>query len=119
MIPKEKRAAVTRGLNKAFSVGAFDDIRDLTERPGSNRAFRIVVRDSAYLLRINTRAGDMMRHFSCMQAAAEAGRAPPVQYACAEDRRSITDFVKAVPFPATNALRRFQSPHSTPHARSC
>jgi len=79
MIPQEKIAAATRGLNAAFGVAAFDHIRDLTERPGSNRAFRIVVRGSAYLLRINTRAGDITRHFSCMQAAAEAGLAPRVR----------------------------------------
>ena len=53
MIPQEKSAAVTLGLNEAFGVAEFEDIRDLTERPGSNRAFRIVVRGSAYLLRIN------------------------------------------------------------------
>ena len=56
MIPQDKIAAVTRGLNVAFGVAAFDDIRDMTERPGSNRVFRIVVGGSAYLLRINTRA---------------------------------------------------------------
>ena len=80
MIPQEKSAAVTLGLNEAFGVTEFEDIRDLTERPGSNRAFRIVVRGSAYLLRINTRAGDMTRHFTCMQAAADAGLAPRVWY---------------------------------------
>ena len=46
MIPQEKSAAVTLGLNEAFGVTEFEDIRDLTERPGSNRAFRIVVRGS-------------------------------------------------------------------------
>lgn len=106
MIPQENRAAVTRGLNEAFGVIEFEGIRDLTERPGSNRAFRIVVQGSAYLLRINTRAGDMTRHFSCMQAAAQAGLAPRVRYASAEDRISITDFVEGVPFPAKDALRR-------------
>ncbi len=116
MIPQEKRAAVTRGLNEAFGVAAFDDIRDLTERRGSNRAFRIVVQGSAYLLRINTRAGDMTRHFSGMQAASDAGLAPRVRYASAEDRISITDFVEAVPFPATDALRRVPAALRTLHA---
>lgn len=116
MIPQEKIAAATRGLNEAFGVAVFDHIRDLTERPGSNRAFRIVVRGSAYLLRINTRAGDMTRHFGCMQAAAEAGLAPRVRYASAEDRISITDFVEAVPFPATDALRRVPAALRTLHA---
>jgi hypothetical protein len=55
MIPQEKIAAATRGLSEAFGGAAFDDIRDLTERPGSNRAFRIVVRGSVYLLRICSR----------------------------------------------------------------
>ena len=77
MIPAEKTAAVTRGLTQAFSVAVFDEIRDLTERPGSNRAYRIVVRGSAYLLRINTRPGDMTRHYGCMEAAAEVGLGSP------------------------------------------
>ena len=118
MIPQEKLAAVARGLNEAFGADAFDEIRDLTERPGSNRAFRIVVRDSAYLLRINTRAGDMVRHFSCMQAASEAGLAPRVWYASAEDRISITDFVEAVPLQAKEALRRVPAALRTLHALS-
>lgn len=116
MIPQEKIAGVTRGLNEAFGVAEFDEIGDLTERPGSNRAFRIVVRGSAYLLRINTRAGDMARHFSCMDAAAEAGLAPRIRYASAEDRISITDFVGAVPFPAREALRRVPATLRTLHA---
>jgi hypothetical protein len=106
MIPQEKTAAATRALNEAFGTAALEDIRDLTDRPGSNRAFRIVVGGSAYLLRINTRAGDMERHFRCMQAAAEAGLAPRIWHSSVEDRISITDFVETVPFPAKEALRR-------------
>ncbi len=116
MIPQDKIAAVTRGLKEAFGVAAFDDILDLTERPGSNRAFRIVVRGSAYLLRINTRAGDMTRHFRCMQAAAEAGLAPCVRYASADDRICITDFVETVSFSATDALHRVPAALRTLHA---
>jgi hypothetical protein len=116
MIPQEKSAAVTRGLNETFGVTDFEDIHDLTERPGSNRAFRIVVRGSRYLLRINTRPGDMARHFTCMQAAADAGLAPRVRYASAEDRISITDFVEAVPLPAAEALFRIPATLRTLHA---
>jgi aminoglycoside phosphotransferase (APT) family kinase protein len=116
MIPQEKSAAVTLGLNETFGVSEFEDIHDLTERPGSNRAFRIIVRGSAYLLRINTRPGDMTRHFTCMQAAAHAGLAPRVRYASAEDRICITDFVEAVPFPAPDALVRIPSALRTLHA---
>src|SRR4051794_13256102 len=116
MIPQEKSAAVILGLNETFGVTEFEDIRDLTERPGSNRAFRIVVRGSAYLLRINTRAGDTVRHFTCMQAAADAGLAPRVRYANAEDRISITDFVEAVPLSASDALVRIPATLRTLHA---
>ena len=116
MIPQEKIEAATRALNEAFGVPAFDHIQDLTERPGSNLAFRIVVRGSAYLLRINTRAGDMARHFNCMQAAAEAGLAPRIRYSSVEDRISITDFVETIPFPATEALRRIPAALRILHA---
>ena len=116
MIPQDKSAAVTLGLNEAFGVTGFEDIRDLTERPGSNRAFRIVVRGSRYLLRINTRPGDMTRHFACMQAAADAGLAPRVRYASTADRISITDFVEAVPLPAADALARIPAALRALHA---
>jgi aminoglycoside phosphotransferase (APT) family kinase protein len=116
MIPQEKNAAVTLGLNQAFGVTEFEDIRDLTERPGSNRAFRIIVRGSAYLLRINTRPGDMIRHFTCMQAAADAGLAPRVRYTSTEDRISITDFVETVPLPAQDALVRIPATLRTLHS---
>src|SRR6476660_10498613 len=116
MIPQEKCAAVTLGLNEAFGVTDFEDIRDLTDRPGSNRAFRIIVRGSAYLLRINTRPGDMTRHFTCMQAAADVGLAPRVRYASTEDRISITDFVETVPLPVREALVRIPAVLRTLHA---
>lgn len=116
MIPQEKMAAAIRGLNEAFGVAAFDDVKDLTEQTNANRVFRIVVQGSPYLLRINTRAGDMARHFRCMRAAAEAGLAPRVRYASEEDRISITDFVDAVPFPAADALRRVPAALRALHA---
>ena len=116
MIPEEKIAAVTLGLNETFGVTEFDDILDLTERPSSNRAFRIIVRGSAYLLRINTRPGDMTRHFTCMRAAADAGLAPRVRYANAEDRISITDFLEALPFLASEALVRIPAVLRVLHA---
>jgi hypothetical protein len=116
MIPQEKKAAVTLGMNETFGVSEFEDILDLSERPGSNRAFRIIVRGSAYLLRINTRAGDMALHITCMQAAAEAGLAPRVWYASIGDRISITDFVEAVPFSAPDALVRIPATLRKLHA---
>jgi aminoglycoside phosphotransferase (APT) family kinase protein len=116
MIPEDKNATVVNALQETFGVTKFEDILDLTERPGSNRAFRILVRGSAYLLRINTRPGDITRQFICMQAAADAGLAPHVWYTNAEDRISITDFVRAVPLPAQDALFRIPAALRTLHA---
>ena len=106
MIPQEKSAAVTRGLREAFGITAMDDIRELTGGPASNPVFRIVVRGSAFLLRINTRAGDLTRHFICMRSAAEAGLAPRVWYTSVADRICITDFVVTAPFSLKDALLR-------------
>ena len=103
-IPQEHSAAVTRGLGEAFGVTRFEDIRELTGGPNANPVFRIVVRGSALLLRINTRKGDLARHYSCMRAAAKAGLAPRVWYTNVEDRVSLTDFVEAAPFPMADAL---------------
>lgn len=116
VIPQEKIAAATRALHTAFGDGRFEEVKALTARPGSNLAFRIVVGGSAYLLRINTRRGDVTRQFHCMHAAAEAGLAPRVWYTSAEDRISITDFVDAAPFPATDALRRIPAALRRLHA---
>jgi hypothetical protein len=116
MIPEAQNAAVVRALQETFGTTEPEEIRDLTERPGSNRAFRIVVGGTAYLLRINTRLGDMKRQFTCMQSAADAGLAPRVRYTSIEDRISITDFLNAVPLPARDALFRIPAALRTLHA---
>jgi hypothetical protein len=116
MVPEEKKTAVSKALQETFGVTEPEDIRDLTERPGSNRAFRIIVQGSTYLLRINTRLGDMKRQFDCMQAAADAGLAPRALYTSIEDRLSITDFLKAAPLPAQEALVRIPAALRTLHA---
>jgi len=116
VIPQEKLAAVTRGLLRAFGVTECEDIRELAGGLGANPVFRIVVRGSAYLLRINQRAGDVARQFTCMNAAAEAGAAPRVWYTSVDDRVAITDFVETRPFPAPEALRRIPALLRTLHA---
>jgi hypothetical protein len=115
-ILQEKSAAVTRGLRQAFGATEFEDIRALNGGRGSNPVFRIVVRGSACLLRINMRAGDLQRHYTCMNAAAEAGLTPRVWYTSTEDRISITDFVEAVPFAVTDALVRIPAALRTLHS---
>src|SRR5260370_21313514 len=88
MIPQEKSAAVTRGLRQAFGVTEFEDTR-MIKRLASSLVFRIVVRGSPFLLKISTRTSDPARHYTCMQAAAEAGLAPQLLYTSIEDRISI------------------------------
>ena len=119
MIPPEKSAAVTRGLREAFGVTEYEDIRLLTKGLSSALVLRIVVRGSAYLLRIITRTdamNDPTRQFQCMQEGAVAGLAPRVLYTSIEDRISITDFVEAEPFPPPEALVRMPRALWTLHA---
>ena len=119
LIPHERSAAVTRGLRQAFGVETFEDICLLTKGLSSALVFRIVVRGTPYPLRIITRPdamSDPTRQFKCMQAGAEAGLAPRVCYTSIEDRISITDFVEAEPFPATEALVRMPAALRILHA---
>lgn len=116
MIPHDHHAAVARALRDAFGVTEFEDVRSMSDRPAANPVFRIVLRGSAYLLRINTRKGDVARQYACMQAAAEAGLAPHVWYANREDRVSITDFIEMMPFPRADALVRIPAALRTLHA---
>jgi aminoglycoside phosphotransferase (APT) family kinase protein len=107
MIPQERSAAVFRGLREAFGTTDIEDIRRMLKGLSSDLVFRIVVQGSPYLLRIMTRMDerlDPVRIFACMSAAAAAGLTPRVRYSNAEDGVSITDFVEAVPFSATQAL---------------
>ena len=94
-------------MHEAFGATAIQDIHRITKGLSSDLVFRIVVEGTPYLLRIMTRIDERMdprRIFTCMSAAAEAGITPRVRYSNVEDGISITDFVEAVPFPATQAL---------------
>jgi aminoglycoside phosphotransferase (APT) family kinase protein len=124
MIPEAKKDAVARALREAFGVTGFEDIQMLTAGLTSALVFRIVVRGCPYLLRVivSTDAtagpgrGDPTRQYACMRKAAEAGIAPRVWYTSAEDRVSITDFVQARPFPATEAVVRLPATLQALHA---
>jgi aminoglycoside phosphotransferase (APT) family kinase protein len=119
MIPEAKEALVERALHQAFGVTQFEEIQLLTAGLSSALIFRIVVRGCPYLLRIITRTdaiSDPTRQFACMKAGVEAGLAPRIWYASAEDRISITDFVTARPLPTTQALVRLPVTLRTLHA---
>ncbi|MGC1376230.1 MAG: phosphotransferase [Anaerolineales bacterium] len=120
MIPDAKQPAVTRALHTAFGVNEYEGIHLLTGGLSTALAFKIVVRNNPYLLKI-LRAeviSDPANEFACMQTAAEAGIAPRVWYANVEDRLLITDFVEARPFPDDMALRMaaaIRALHALPH----
>lgn len=117
VIPQEKCEAVVKALREAFGVTAPEEVRLMT-RGLTSLVFRIVVRGAPFLLRIIMRPvdHDPTRHFTCMQAAAEAGLAPRVWYTNIEDKVAITDFVEGVPFPVTDALVRMPAALRTLHA---
>src|SRR4051794_3997561 len=52
MIPEEKRSAIARGLVEAFGTEEIDDIRAVTGGHTGALVYRVVVRGSAYLLRM-------------------------------------------------------------------
>lgn len=116
MFPEEKIAAVTRGLREAFGVSEFEDISRITTGHTTSLVYRTVVRGTSYLLKIILRTEDPSRHYTSMRAAADAGVAPRVRYTSIEDRVSITDFVEAVPLPASEALMRIPALLRTLHA---
>jgi hypothetical protein len=116
MIPQEKVDAVTRGLREAFGVTEFEDISGITRGRTASLVYRIFVHGSPYLLKIITRDEDPSRHYACMTSAAEAGVAPGVRYTDVENRISITDYVEAEPFPASEALIRMPALLRTLHA---
>ncbi|MEZ5356002.1 MAG: phosphotransferase [Bryobacteraceae bacterium] len=119
MIPQEKTAAVTRGLQEAFGVTEWEDIRRLTRGHTSALVFRIVVQGTPRLLRIIMRPNAAIgpeRQFACMRSAADAGLAPRVWYTSTADQISITDFVEETSFSASEALVRLPAVLRTLHS---
>jgi hypothetical protein len=117
MIPEAKLPAVTRAVNAAFGVNEYEDIHLLTGGLNTAQAFKIIVGKNPYLLKIlrTEVIRNPMHEFACTQTATEAGIAPRIWYANAEDRILITDFVEAMPYPddmlplIVPALRRLHS----------
>lgn len=110
-IPEAKRAAVEKALQSAFHTTQIDDLAPLTGGLSSALVYRITVLGRPYVLRLMVEIDafrDPARQMTCMTIAAEAGIAPCVRYACADDALSIIDFIDAVPlsshFPSPMAL---------------
>jgi thiamine kinase-like enzyme len=96
IVPGSKQEAVEKALRQAFGSSSLRDILLLQGGLSSALVYRIVSGKRTYVLRIIMQTdtlNDPVRQFACMQTAAEAGIAPQVRYANAEDAVSITDYI--------------------------
>lgn len=98
ILPETKRPAIERALLAAFGTTALDAISPITGGLSGAGVHRIDIDGQPYLLRLDG-PSDGLRHpvrsHACMKIAAQAGLAPRVLYAEAQDGVTITDFVIA------------------------
>jgi len=99
-------------------VNEFEDIRRLPGGLTKAQVFRIVVRGTPYLLRVDDESSNPSRQFACMKIAGEAGLAPQIRDENAQERILITDFVESKQFPddfAPLIARTLRKLHSLAH----
>ena len=107
MIPADKLGAVSRCLRHALGTASIQGVHQIDKGLSADLVFSIEVKGSLYLLKIMTRRderNDPVRIFACMNAAADAGLAPRVICADADEGISIIDWVEPLPFTIPNAL---------------
>jgi thiamine kinase-like enzyme len=121
MFPDNKVAAVKKALQTAFGTDELEEIQRLVKGLSSALVFKIIVDRQPYLLRVVTSTdavANPSHYYGCMQAAANAGIAPPIFYLDIEDRISITGFVNEKPFSKVAARKimpeLIQKLHSLP-----
>ena len=99
-IPKVKLDAVRKALTATFGTIQVEDIQMVTGGMSSALVYKIRVNNAVYLLRLTmaiNELSDPVRHFTCMNLAAEHGIAPKVYYTNSDDAVSITGFINAKP----------------------
>ena len=122
VIPASKHDAVRRALRTAFDTDTLDSISLLTGGLSSSLVYKIGVAGKACVLRIVMQVeafNDPLRQTLCMTRAADAGIAPRVYYANAEDALAITEWVEQQPLPPAETLivplaQRIQAIHALP-----
>lgn len=101
LIPEVKLEAVESALRATFNTAIVDSVEQLTGGLSASVVYKIVVHGKPYILKIILKPdafNDPIRHYTCINLAAQAGVAPFVYYAT-EDGVSITDFIEAKPLP--------------------
>ncbi len=122
LIPTAKRDAVNKALQTAFGTTSVDSISVLKGGLSNAQVYKLVIGGQAYVLRIVMQVeafNDPVRQYLCMNRAADAGIAPKVYYASAEDALAITAFIEGQPFPPGDALitplaEMIKAIHATP-----
>jgi thiamine kinase-like enzyme len=124
LIPEGKLDTVESALKKTFNTVIVDSVEQLTGSLSTSVVYKIVVHGKPYILKIILKPNafnDPIRHYTCINLAAQVGVAPFVYYAD-EDGVLITDFIEAKPLPkplATEYLIELagivQAIHSAPN----
>ena len=125
IFPAAKREAVRQAVHAAFGGGDIDAAAPVMGGASAAGKFRIVVRGTDYLLRIEGPSDgfrDPARQYLCMRIAAEAGVAPRLLHADAINAIVITEFIHATPIadgaPNTRTLaaiaQTVRALHATP-----
>lgn len=123
-IPQAKINNVEKALLATFHVSDVENIVLLNGNLSTALVYKIVINDTAYLLRIIMKADELnnpMRQFACMDIAAEAGIAPKIYYYSSDDALSISSFIENRPlsegFPSiTDILPKLVSTIKAIHA---
>lgn len=126
LIPESKHAAVEDALRGAFGAAEIDHIEAISGGLSPALIYKVVVDNQPYVLRLIMYAdeyNDPARQFACMNAAAQAGIAPPVLYSDARDAIAIMAFIEPqslwgeLPYPGglqAELARTIKTIHSLP-----
>lgn len=96
----ERRTAIDRAMATAFGAPVITSMAPVTGGMSGAAVFRLHVEGADHLLRVEPPGDafrDPVRGFRCMSIAADAGLAPRLRYACAEDGVAIMDFIEEQP----------------------
>jgi hypothetical protein len=107
-VPADRRRAVRDAIAQLFGDATVEAAEPLQGASGA-QVFRFDVGGRALVLRLDLPASslrDRVRHYTCHQTAAEAGVAPSLLHADAEEGLAITGFVVADPPPASAEAQR-------------
>ena len=110
LVPEALHGAVREALAATYGGAEVGCLGEITGGASGAVALRLGVGSHRHLLRVEVRQNPLRNphQYACMAAAAEAGIAPPLHYADAENGVALMDFIDAVPldrFPGGELAR--------------